>query len=1516
LLILSGTSTGKRPKTGEYDLNFNPFNPTGENRHVLLNLNSISRFRIPSTIELASIDYAILVALGDHHQKADDVAARLYIFLNEIRDIYQDMMIGWHVTFPFRWGADCALISGTLAGLETPYTYYTQIRHKTIPGSRLAEAMKHDDAFSLIVRRHGERLGEFGCPMVIDVHRRYSGVDLRARSIRLADLSFISNTAIYTLVDFRIQAMSRTILSLANIRQPRVLQVSLPPNFVHELDRLVHSQNADATAFADAASFILHELDNMISPDQVYQLNEYEQHISRRLAGILPILSVDERAAFQVFVLSKNEDGQGVKFLIKPLSDERYKMCVNIVEGHENRDLAVTLDSQRPTIEKLIELDTIVFNIFLSFQHSADAFEVQELAESRSDYISREVVVTCGQYDDMFERYTPQALGSTNVAVATRDFFVNGQPLEHLLDSMWRPVNTLGPLISNNHHLRAIVEGFFHYTRRFTDVLTIDAHFSCLTEMIHVPKVVGYANFRGTTLPILLNFASHERAGVAERSVYQGLALIGQVFRESGSQGILNIVRDQETGNFRSRAFYLGSEEQFRPRSGTYAVCSGGGGAERKKRNVGFCRSWMQKATADSVRAEVAEPESSRVSKTDRSPTGVNQLADRVYLGFISRDLAGDLVREDYKNFTHDLGGLILIVGGGAVGSALISSGLEKFRTGRYYTAETPKLTATGVTSGIIVGISLYDMTKRLEALEKGQDQSVENRVNIAFDGMNVGAFGTKSVAATTDLIELTEEASVLVDPYAEAVAVTAIIGQNIYTSVNSVYNIGENIDLSEYDEAHEFLRSFFHLGLDQKMQEKLDRAGMLNNVVQKMARYIEKSPVKEYYVPIPQLSCYLNPETTQSNTCQSSPMKINRRTQHTILRSAKIDVHINEAKLICQPGTAYRKRRFLDHVKWPPLQSDLPMRTPLNDLMSTVESYECQNALGLRDELAEHSSAYYLLGSGKDEVVADRKTVNIYAAQSGHKNILGGDIEDVFFISSANVTGNFDGQQGYDVVDFSRAPHSDNNALKIKVTRDFSSASDRAINLRKVEHIIGRENAPDHIVEETCRVTHFDLKGGARRNHDKISFPNVSCYRNVNVNISGGYLTVDNSADRGEFTYFSQKTNNLTVTVLNILNDKSRHEVIFDDMGFENLDEVVIRKHSRHLMHALEVSIRFSNGAVLNINSNCYEIDCSVKFRDGVKFSASSQTATLNSSLSEKELLEKYFDLVTKSGIALIAFSQTDQKTITIGHDIKIRGDKLQRLNIVTNNPESKNDLTCGNGENVFVIRAKADQPCFEDVVINCSSEPTSLKTIYIKHLFEKFEAMQVHLENRFNTSIDIVLSVNETETGRITLRNALVNDSFRQFIVHDRIRHIFRRRNHRQNFTDTQLPELRPQKHKFKQSNVIFIRPDHIYENTTLQIYRQLLSHEYFRKGSTLVLTNFLTTMLYDWANTVFVVMVAFFENRRIFNSLRLAFMAEASATKSMLMETEHVFIDAARPFGDFVLEAMAIRNFANHF
>ncbi len=208
-----------------------------------------------------------------------------------------------------------------------------------------------------------------------------------------------------------------------------------------------------------------------------------------------------------------------------------------------------------------------------------------------------------------------------------------------------------------------------------------------------------------------------------------------------------------------------------------------------------------------------------------------------------------------------------------------------------------------------------------------------------------------------------------------------------------------------------------------------------------------------------------------------------------------------------------------------------------------TNETYSCQNALGIRD-LSLKTGNYTLIDvdTGNDVVRGFLDRPNIIVARNGTKDLLGGNLDDIFILNDHLINGTLNGLLGNNTLELKEfALHLDLKIdLKAKVLASYNNT--KFLDIINMQQILGRPNKKEGIVC-VCDTRYVDGRGGEgnKNRQDIVFIPDLPCSYQLILKVSH-YTIITNLARKGNFSYWISGGQ----TYIN-LNSTANHQVVFN---------------------------------------------------------------------------------------------------------------------------------------------------------------------------------------------------------------------------------------------------------------------------------------------------------------------------------------------------------------------------------
>jgi len=374
-------------------------------------------------------------------------------FFEMLVSFVRSIFVGWRTNFQFDWGLESSVTCAALHGLQSRSLVHQSVYHSVGEGQ--------NDFFAMSLTRN-TAVDDF--PLIFVAFPEQGSFPDPSIASRYPKLSTVASKCSLAVVDFRLEDFRLNIGSSAQI-VAFPIHLTLPDNVarkIYEQTRQCMASSGyrdEATSpknFLPAMRSLMDTMNEILTPWCLHPTKQ-PHFLSRYLAGVLAA-SVDSE--FSVSFLEPKQDTrpadlhqvESSAFLIE---GPRQKVCVNIIESSSR--LTTSFESP-PFLGELIrdvaidpDSETVVYNLFVGFEHHEDEFET--IFDGKLDSVRKQLFVAKQNTAHMLtHRFTAKAMEHTgNWKKLVQNSVNDGQPdLEILAKKFAQLIKSCKVLVCNS----------------------------------------------------------------------------------------------------------------------------------------------------------------------------------------------------------------------------------------------------------------------------------------------------------------------------------------------------------------------------------------------------------------------------------------------------------------------------------------------------------------------------------------------------------------------------------------------------------------------------------------------------------------------------------------------------------------------------------------------------------------------------------------------------------------------------------------------------------------------------------------------------------------------------------------------------------------------------------------------------------------------------------------------------------------------------------------------------------
>ncbi|XP_076285725.1 uncharacterized protein LOC143211701 isoform X2 [Lasioglossum baleicum] len=350
----------------------------------------------------------------------------------------------------------------------------------------------------------------------------------------------------------------------------------------------------------------------------------------------------------------------------------------------------------------------------------------------------------------------------------------------------------------------------------------------------------------------------------------------------------------------------------------------------------------------------------------------VGKVSGMVMHGMIAKDMIGALLSGDLERLVK-ISGIVVVSYGSAKLAETVSEKAAGFMLkGRALLGKSLRVASPFLARGVSAYIA-YDLYEQVKEYQKGNKDAL---VPIIGDSLQLGVdFIVIGIEIGEGLgLELLKGVSAVTGPVGMSIGAVIFVGTNIYMAVRKVEKIDEQIHLTGWERVTEGWRAFLGMQPSEEIERLIIEKGENNQAVNSTIRYLEDTPYIQRYV----------------------------------FPSIRVVKH--DGEIILDNVVLLDQKR--NDIKWSRTRPDNLAGVNLFCLpkgnwesVPTSGTYYCDGAIGV--EYANNRSGNYTLirlGDGWDRVKGFQESSNIFVLGDGHKEMTGGNEDDVFIFEEKSV--------------------------------------------------------------------------------------------------------------------------------------------------------------------------------------------------------------------------------------------------------------------------------------------------------------------------------------------------------------------------------------------------------------------------------------------------------------------------------------------------------------------------------
>uniref|UniRef100_A0A915JTY7 Uncharacterized protein n=1 Tax=Romanomermis culicivorax TaxID=13658 RepID=A0A915JTY7_ROMCU len=430
-----------------------------------------------------------------------------------------------------------------------------------------------------------------------------------------------------------------------------------------------------------------------------------------------------------------------------------------------------------------------------------------------------------------------------------------------------------------------------------------------------------------------------------------------------------------------------------------------------------------------------------------------------------------------------------------------------------------------------------------------------------------------------------------------------------------------------------------------------------------------------------------------------------------------------------------------------------------------------CTNAFGISKKLTSNDkAALFKLGNGSDLVYGYDEKPNIFLMAGGVKNVTGGSMNDTFVVGIGPITATIEGLDGMDML-------------------DLSSFSPDKLNIdgNILEYELG--SIRSHLMIKNIETIILPI-GGKVKNSSRSIDQGLILELSENTNVT-------NYAKEGAISYLIRANDNmgLQYTSLSILGESGAKQEIFFLQNLWDLENMTYNQDGT--LSFLTIN---GQGIRLYASRNILE-KTRIIFNDGSMISLNNSillSATLSTDRTIQQIEHMYVNVLERLGILMVAYSSSDDESVTISHGKILESRSSVMSQILHNSVDHSTHMVLNGGQYLILINTNP-QGKLEDTSIksrnanNLTEVIIDLSDVIEFHMrddssFIELEAYllnqsDLHVEVKFKKSDSLVL------LGNIVIRDILRDDLYSKIRIrnygelninlHDRARNYYRVEN-----------------------------------------------------------------------------------------------------------------------------------------
>lgn len=508
----------------------------------------------------------------------------------------------------------------------------------------------------------------------------------------------------------------------------------------------------------------------------------------------------------------------------------------------------------------------------------------------------------------------------------------------------------------------------------------------------------------------------------------------------------------------------------------------------------------------------------------------------------------------------------------GQIFSEPASQQLSKIVLQKSVVLSSKVLTKLGKVGSVVIaaaplGFNIYHFITQIQKVSPNDATAI---TNIVLTGLGIVNGGTGVIVSSIATNMASKTAAKLATKVALKIVTKAVpvVGW-VITAIEITIDVVEAV--KKVEEIHKFINltmterlntgglEFLKLSLPQEVQKRIYDKTFNNKLVENILESLHNSTQIEAYI-VPTIEVVCAPSSAIAQTCDKYKIQ---NSEDQIINLESLGNNIQWSKVapddledgnqiggfVCKPsgnGKAAPSGRYS----------------------------ECINSVGFKKQSNNPDLYWWIeIGRGNDIVTArlDKKT--IVSMSHGDKKVKFGNKDDIARLSSGHITGELDGQQGDNLIDFHNIKENPrkflllalNNielifTMSIPVKREliqgliaidyYGHNMPQPLNIKNFHLIMGGEHQAETILA-TCNTKDINSQGGKKYSTeeafsykaDHIIIPSYyygtpiqthrvlshsNCHYNMTLRVEGNTI-VDNYAVQGNFTYSINNQNEVT---------------------------------------------------------------------------------------------------------------------------------------------------------------------------------------------------------------------------------------------------------------------------------------------------------------------------------------------------------------------------------------------------